>query len=284
LANRKVAVITGAAGGMGSAIARLVGRSHDLVLTDLHPTPLQQQSKQLTDEGYTVLRTFAGDICQADVLATLGNVLRERDACFALIHTAGLSPSLAGWRSILSVNLIATERLLASVELLLRPGAVAVAIASLAGHTSPAVAEIDALLDAPLAPDMLARLEPYLHQLVRGAPHMSIDGFAYLLSKRAVLRMPAQRVKRWAERGARIVSISPGLVWTTMGRSEEEGSKTDVAALLENTPLRRWGTAIEIAAAVEFLISDAAGYITGCDLRVDGGAVAALLGASAATR
>jgi NAD(P)-dependent dehydrogenase (short-subunit alcohol dehydrogenase family) len=83
----------------------------------------------------------------------------------------------------------------------------------------------------------------------------------------------------WGRRGARLVSVSPGVVWTAMGQ-QEAVSGHRAQAMADATPMGRWGTADDIAGTVEFLASDAANYITGCDIRVDGGAVAAMRGAN----
>lgn len=88
--------------------------------------------------------------------------------------------------------------------------------------------------------------------------------------------MAQLRAARWAEKGARIVSISPGVLWTPMGRLETE--LDDAANVLDHTPIRRWGTAMDVAQAALFLASDRASYITGTDLRIDGGAMPAQYG------
>ena len=91
--------------------------------------------------------------------------------------------------------------------------------------------------------------------------------------------MCERRALDWGAFGARLVSVSPGVVWTPMGQ-EEAASGHRAQAMADATPMGRWGTADDIAGTVEFLASDAASYITGCDIRVDGGAVAAMRGAN----
>jgi NAD(P)-dependent dehydrogenase (short-subunit alcohol dehydrogenase family) len=99
---------------------------------------------------------------------------------------------------------------------------------------------------------------------------------AYGVSKRGVLRLVERSVGEWARHGARIVSVSPGTIITPMGRTEMAANPL-AAAAASITPLRRLGMPADIAAAVDFLVSDSASYITGCDLRVDGGIVPARL-------
>jgi NAD(P)-dependent dehydrogenase (short-subunit alcohol dehydrogenase family) len=276
---RRAALITGACGGMGIACARLFGRRHDLILTDVSAERLAASADQLRDEGYAVAAVVPGDLGSTEVLEQLRNALDAPGRLGPLIHTAGLSPVLAGWEAILKVNLVATERLLAMIEPLLSPGAVAVLIASMAGHAKISNAEIDAILDQPLASDFLSRMEPHLQRLAGDMPHKDPNGPAYFLSKRAVIRICEQRAPAWARKDARIVSISPGVIWTPMGRREAERGAA-AADALKATPIGRWGTPIDIAAAAEFLASDLAGFITGCDLRVDGGSIPGRMGST----
>jgi NAD(P)-dependent dehydrogenase (short-subunit alcohol dehydrogenase family) len=164
------------------------------------------------------------------------------------------------------------------MEPLLVDGTACVMIASVAGHLGPANKAAISLLDDPLQSDLLDRLAPRLKALV-ASEGGTMEGQAYSLSKRAIIRMCERRAVEWGKQGARIVSLSPGLVWTPMGQREaESGSRAQ--AMIDATPAGRWGTVEDIAATVAFLTSDAASYITGCDIRVDGGAVAAMRGSN----
>jgi NAD(P)-dependent dehydrogenase (short-subunit alcohol dehydrogenase family) len=125
-----------------------------------------------------------------------------------------------------------------------------------------------AALDHPLAPDFVERVE----EAVEGEIPSTL---AYQLSKAALIRMCQQRAAAWGERGARIMSLSPGLIATPQGAREFE-AQPEKHRLLELTPLRREGTMIEIADAVDFLLSDRASFISGIDLLVDGGVAAAV--------
>jgi NAD(P)-dependent dehydrogenase (short-subunit alcohol dehydrogenase family) len=267
---RPIAIITGAAGGMGQACARLFGRRYDLMLNDVNAPRLEAFAGTLRDEGYTVAGSTAADLSAAGPAEALASAAREAGPLGALIHTAGLSPALADWQSILRANLVGTERLLTSLEEALEPGFVAVLIASMAGHMAPAHTELDEILARPLDQSLLERAEPILQTMVRPGELYGLAQPAYGQSKRAVIRICERRGPEWGRRGARIVSISPGLIWTPMGRTEADKNQA-AAALIEATPVGRWGTAADIANAAEFLVSDLAGFITGCDLRVDGG-------------
>jgi NAD(P)-dependent dehydrogenase (short-subunit alcohol dehydrogenase family) len=281
LKGRPVTVITGACGGMGIACARLLGRRHRLVLTDIGDQRLAALAATLTDEGFDIAGQVAGDIGDAGVLSALVGAVTgaaaDRGRLGALVHTAGLSPSLAEWDAIIRINLVATALLLDAFDGLLAEGAVAVLIASIAGHGLPPNAERDAVADAPLAPDFLQRLTLLLRTMAGEGGDGALAGLAYAVSKRAVIRMAEARAAALGARGGRIVSISPGTIYTPMGRTENDRNPA-AARVVGMTPAGRWGMPSDIAAAVEFLISDTAGFITGTDLRVDGGVTPALRG------
>ena len=166
--------------------------------------------------------------------------------------------------------------LLDALEPLLGPGAACVLIASVAGHLGPQDSSIEGLLADPLHPGLFDALESPLAALVSTLGG-KMESHAYSFSKRAIIQLCEQRALDWGAKGARIVSLSPGVIATSMGRMEA-ASGDRAQAMIDATPAGRWGTADDIAAATEFLLSDAANYITGCDLRVDGGAVAAMRG------
>ena len=149
-------------------------------------------------------------------------------------------------------------------------------LGSSAAYTIPVSPAVDALLDDPLAADLIPKLEALLRETGGEQPGYAFAVRAYGASKRGMLRLVERTAVEWASSGARVVSVSPGPTLTPMGRAELAGNPLAVAAA-SATPLGPVGRPADIAAAVDFLTSDSAGYITGCDLRVDGGTVAARL-------
>jgi NAD(P)-dependent dehydrogenase (short-subunit alcohol dehydrogenase family) len=264
---------------MGRACARLFGATHDLVLTDAVAPALEGFARELTADGFTV-SAHAGDLSSDELLGALVAEVAPTQP-FTLIHTAGLSPSLADWQAIMQVNLMATEKLLRALEPVLAPGSVAVLIASSAGHLMPAVPEVDAVLADPLQPGFIAMAEAIIGQMGGASSPGGMGGISYTLSKRAVITLCQRRAIEWGPRGARIVSISPGMIQTPMGRSEIEHT-SGAAELLGATPVGRIGTSMDIALAAQFLASDAASFISGTDLLVDGGGTAGMKQAMAA--
>lgn len=269
---RRKVVITGAAGGMGRACARVFGATHDLVLADVAAPALERFAAELTGEGYSVAGIHAGDLAEEALLSALTAELTQTP--FTLIHTAGLSPAMADWKAIMQVNLIATEKLLRAIEPRLVPGSVAVLIASTAGHMPADIPGADALLKAPLEPSFLESIGALIENVAAsgGAP-AGTPGLGYVLSKRAVIALAERKAMEWGAQGARILTISPGLILTPMGRKEL--AETPGAAELDAAvPVGRSGTAMDIALAAQFLASDAASFITGSDVKVDGGSTA----------
>ena len=259
-------LVTGAAGGIGLACARALAGVGTLLLQDLDLSRLASAEQTLASEGIKA-QTIGGDLCDPAHLAALAKAVARAGGLRALAHTAGVSPTMADAKRVFEVDLVATVRLVDALVPELLPGAAAVLIASQAGHMIAAAAtpEIDAILDAPLAPDAHARL------VALCGPLASAPGGAYGLAKRGVHRLAVARAAAFGAAGARIVSLSPGIIDTGMGRAERAAhAATDV--IVAKTPAgQRLGRPEEIASVVAFVCSDAASFVTGVDWLVDGG-------------
>jgi NAD(P)-dependent dehydrogenase (short-subunit alcohol dehydrogenase family) len=262
---REVVVVTGA-GGMGEAIARRIGTGRTVVLADFNKTQLHAAAERLAGLGHTVspLRTNVADA--ADI-AALASAAAERGALRSVVHTAGVSPVQATTEQIVAVDVVGTARLLDAFLPLVAPGTVAVCIASMAAALMP-VADDVVRAFAATPTEELAALPAFTD------PEL-VPGIAYALAKRAnQARVEAASIA-WGRCGGRVVSISPGVIATPMGRAELAGESGDfMRAMVEHSGTARLGTPDDIAAVVEFLVSPAASFITGTDVRVDGGAVA----------
>jgi NAD(P)-dependent dehydrogenase (short-subunit alcohol dehydrogenase family) len=254
-----VAVITGGASGMGLSCARRLGRRHRLFLADIDAAGLEAAATELRDAGWTVTPVEA-DVTRPEAVAHLAETARSLGRLGALVNAAGLSPTMADGRRIIEVNLVGTALIERAFLPLAGPGCAAVLIASTAGHAGPASRRNDPILSDPLAEDFWTQI---------GADTQD-TAHAYSLSKRGVILYCEAVAPEWATRGARIVTVSPGMIMTPMGEFEFAHQPL-MQHMLDMTPIRRWGQADEIAATVEFLLSDSASFITGTDVRVDGG-------------
>lgn len=257
-------VVLGAGSGMGEAVARRLARdSRRLLLADIDPASVERVAAELGGD-VEVHRCDLTDPADLEALAAATGGLGR------LVLTAGLSPTMAPGRRIFEVDIIGPARVVQRFEPLAGEGSVAVLLASMAGHMFPAMDEVDRILEDPLAPSVLDDL---------AAAGVDVDepGMAYGISKRAVMRLVRRSSVAWGARGARIVSLSPGIIDTPMGRAEFEQQPV-MADLVAGSPLGRVIDADEVASVVEFLVSPAASAVTGTDVLVDGGAVAQLMG------
>jgi NAD(P)-dependent dehydrogenase (short-subunit alcohol dehydrogenase family) len=252
-------VVVGAGSGMGAAVARLLaGRGRRLLVADRDAASAAGVAADLPGDVEAVACDITDDAAVAALVERTGTL-------GALVLTAGLSPHMADGRRIVTVNLVATEALLRAFEDVLAPGAAAVCFASMAAHSIPADPAVDALLDDPSSPTLLDDLA--------ALGLVDHPGIAYAVSKRGVIRLVERRARRWGEAGARLVSLSPGIIDTPMGRLEDAREPV-MAEMVARSALAREGRPEEVAAVASFLVSDAASFVTGIDVLVDGGAVA----------
>lgn len=257
-----IAIVTGAAGGMGAPCARLLaGQGRRLLLCDLIAGRLEEVAGPLRKAGHEV-EILAGDIADPGFPARLLAALGERQVS-AMIHTAGLSPTMADGPRIMEVNYFAAERLLDAVRPRMAARGCAVLISSCSAY----------MMRSPEVDAAIARLMAGNHSAVTAM--VAAPQQAYPVSKRAIIALAAREAAAFGALQARIVSISPGLIDTGMGRAELESSEY-TKTMLERTPLERLGRPEEIASVAAFLCSDGASYVTGCDIKVDGGTLAAM--------
>lgn len=265
---RKDVIILTGAGQIGMAITRRVGYGKKVIVGDKKIENANMIVQILNNAGFDALAVEM-DISSRESILNLIAKAKEYGEIAMLINAAGVSPSQASIEVILKVDLYGTAVLLEEVGKVIKRGGVGVTISSQSGYRMPALtAEEDEQL-ATTPPEKLLTLDLLQPQNLKDSLH------AYQMAKRCnVKRVMAEAVK-WAERDARINSISPGIIVTPLALDEFNGSRGDFYKnMFAKCPAGRPGTADEVANVAELLMSEKAAFITGSDFLIDGGATA----------
>lgn len=265
---KNVIVVIGA-GQIAQAIARRVGTGKHILLADMRAENAQSAADILGNAGYEASIATVDAASREDVLRLIKTAAALGDVT-GLIHSAGVSPTQAAPDTILKVDLYGTALVLEEFGKVVARGGAGVVIASQSGHRLPplSVEQNAALATTPV--DELLNL-PFLQ------PGQVADSLhAYQLAKRGnALRVMAEAVK-WGKRGARINTISPGIVITPLAKDELNGPRGDgYRRMIEVSAAGRAGTPDEVANVAALLMGSDGGFITGSDILMDGGVTAA---------
>lgn len=262
---RDVVVVTGA-GGMGTAVARRLGSGRTLFLADASRGQVDRTVAALRAEGYAAYGLVT-DICDRKAVDKLAETAAGEGRVVAVAHTAGVSAAIASARTILEVDLLGTAHVIDAFEAVAGRGTSLVAVSSMAGHYASLSREDEAALATAPAEDLLSL--PVV-ELVGDDPIA-----AYMVSKRANHVRVQAAALAWNLRGARINTISPGVISTAMAKAEAESPHgAHMLRMLDDCGAGRTGTPGEIADAVAFLTGPQSQFVTGTDLLVDGGQAA----------
>lgn len=261
-------ILTGA-GQIGMAIARRMGYGMRIVIGDKSLENAESTAETMNRAGFDAVPCKMDLSSRESVLALIAQAQRCGEIAM-LINAAGVSPSQASIETILKVDLYGTAVLLEEVGRVIAPGGCGVTISSQSGHRLAALSsEEDALLATAPTEELLS-LDLLQPQRIRDTLH------AYQLAKRCNVKRVMAEAVRWGSRGARINSISPGIIVTPLAVDEFNGPRGDFYRdMFAKCPAGRPGTADEVAGVAELLMSDRAAFITGADFLVDGGATAA---------
>ncbi|MDE6626546.1 MAG: SDR family oxidoreductase [Lachnospiraceae bacterium] len=262
-----VMILTGA-GQIGMAIARRMGYGMKIVIGDKKTENAQAISKIMNDAGFDTVPVEM-DLSSRQSIQSMIAEAKKYGEISMLVNAAGVSPSQAPIEAILKVDLYGTAILLEEVGKVIKEGGVGVTISSQSGHRMPALsAEADEQL-AVTSTEELLDLEILKPENIKDTLH------AYQMAKRCNEKRVMAEAVRWGERGARINSISPGIIVTPLAIDEFNGPRGDFYKnMFAKCPAGRPGTADEVANVAELLMSEKGAFITGADFLIDGGATA----------
>jgi len=270
IADAPLALVIGC-GGLGSSIARALGRRHPLLMVDIDSARLEETVSALRYEGFWA-SGHQCDITDPAQIKTLGEVLASGPGVRALAHVAAVGMSIGDWRKMMNVDLLGCHLVAQTVGPHMVRGGAAVFISSLASYLPPIDAKLEALLDEPLKPGFMDELASHLG----GEPNFD-DTYNY--AKLGMNRLAERLAIEWGSREVRALSLSPGMIDSPMARAEgptlpsHDGTETRVTRKdkAREIPLGRQGSMLEITNVVDFLVSDGASFLNGIDIPVDGG-------------
>ncbi len=242
---KPVAFITGGAGGLGEATARLLASDYQVVVSDLDLDACEKVAREIGGVGIVCDVNSAASVaaCIAKIESTVGPV--DAMAHFAgIIQERRYTPEEFDqdrWDQIFGVNARGTWIVCREVgaRMAQRHRGSIVTIASVAGHRS-------------------------------------WPTHAYAASKAAVLSITKNLASEWGRSGVRVNSVTPGFTMTPHMRKLQAAKGWTTDRISKQTPLGRWLEPHEIAEGVAFLLSAKASAITGIDLAIDGGWLAGI--------
>jgi NAD(P)-dependent dehydrogenase (short-subunit alcohol dehydrogenase family) len=264
---KDIIVLTGA-GQLGMAIVRRMAYGNKIFVADWKMVNAEAITKTLVEAGFDAI-PYKTDISSRASVMELIKAAQKAGEIAMFINAAGLSPSQTTKEHILSVDLYGTAMLLEEFGKVIKEGGTAITISSQSGHRMPALTPEDDRLLATTPTEELLSLDILKPENIKDTLH------AYQMAKRCnVKRVMAESVK-WGERGARVNSISPGIIITPLALDEINGPRGDFYKnMFAKSPAGRPGMADEVANVAELLLSEKGAFITGADFLIDGGATA----------
>jgi len=265
-----VSVITGGAGGMGLATAKVVGRDHTLVLCDVRQDRLDEAARTLAGLGITATAVNC-DVTDRKAVDGLLETASALGAIASVIHTAGVSPTMGSAEYIMRTNAVGTVNVNEAFFAAAGEGGAIVNVASVAAHMLP-----ENMIPTARFPQALHDEDAFMADMLAACSVVGDEmqsGIAYAVSKSFVRWYSVAQCERFNGKGLRILSVSPGSIDTEMGQLEADAG---AGAMVADAAVPRWGKPDETAALLAFCASDKAGYLTGTDILNDGGVIASM--------
>ncbi|MFA7101124.1 MAG: SDR family oxidoreductase [Bacilli bacterium] len=263
---KKIYVVTGGSGGIGLDAAKAF-KGNAVMILDVNEAALATGKQELEKLGIEAYAEKC-DVTNKENVQAVAEKAAKIGQIAGIIHTAGVSGTVTNPDLVLKVDLVGTENIIEGFYPYLQKGSAMVLIASMMAYTIPANSAYDELLKNPYTPNFYEGMKSF---------HRGDSNLAYNFAKRGVQLLAEKWAPKYGEKGARITSISPGIIETPMALKASEEHPEQMAYMKSLTPMKRNGNPADITAAIVFLCGAGASFISGTDLRVDGGLIKTLL-------
>lgn len=263
---KPVCVITGGSGGIGLEAAKMF-QGHTVVIADINEQALAAGKEELTALGIDTVTAIC-DVSKKEQTDALAAKAAELGTITGVVHTAGVSGSVSNPDLVMKIDLIGSEYIIESFLPYMGAGSSMVLIASMMADTVPLNQDYTNLMLNCQDADFLDNIRPFL----QGDANL-----AYNFAKRGVRLLAEKWAGAFGEKGARINSLSPGIIETKMALQAAADHPEQMEMMSKATPLKRNGKPEDIASVVAFLCSDASAFITGTDILVDGGLIKTMM-------
>lgn len=257
------------AGSMGTAIVRRIAAGKKILLGDISEKNLEKVSHDFRYSGYDV-DTMIVNALEKESVEAFAQKAASLGPVMYFIDTAGASPNQAKPEHIIALDMVSTGYAVDAFGKVMAPGGAGLIISSQTGYMYPIPYETEQqILNTPT--EKLTEL-PIVKDIA-----MQNSGWAYMIAKRVNhLQAMKAAATTWKARRARINTLSPGIIVTPLAYDEFAAASEGYQRMIDASAAERSGTSDEIAEAGAFLLGEHAGFITGTDLLIDGGTIAAI--------
>ena len=267
--NEKQVVALLGAGSMGTAIVRRIGAGKKILMGDISEQALERVSEDFRRCGYDV-ETLKVNALKKESVEAFAKKAAELGPVMYFVDTAGASPNQANPEHIVDLDMVGTGYAVDAFGEVMAEGGAGLIISSQAAYMYPIPNDVEVQLVR--TPTDILKNVPFIKDVA-----MQNSGLAYMIAKR-MNHLQAQRAAAtsWRQRRARINTISPGIIVTPLAYDEFNANGEGYQRMIDASAAQRVGTSDEIAEAAAFLLGEHARFITGTDLLIDGGVIAAI--------
>lgn len=263
---RNVCVITGGGSGMGLATARIMGKTHYVIICGRTVSKLENAVSDLCKSGVEC-EAFACDVSNLDSVKQLVKHAAECGTVQAVIHAAGLSPHMGDAEKIMKVNALGTIYVDTEFAKIMGDGSCILNVSSMSAYLTPSI-----LMPKKIYPYAVRDADVFFQKIMKRMklfPSKVRSGVSYGVSKDFAIWYTKKTALQYGDKGIRVVCVSPGNFETPMGNLEAE----EADKFMKHAAIKRFGKPEEIAFLFSFIVDKRNGYLTGTDIICDGGLI-----------